>query len=53
MPHTYMTTQAAATRLGVVPMTILRWLANGTLTGHRCGANWCVDADAVERMAAD
>jgi excisionase family DNA binding protein len=47
----WMTTAAAAQRLGVTRQAITRAIREGRLPGQRLGARWVVDPDDVELLA--
>ena len=48
---TYLTTDEAATVLGISPRNVRRYCAEGRL-GEKHGRNWAIEADDLERFAA-
>jgi excisionase family DNA binding protein len=48
-----MTTNEAATALGLSPFTIRRAIANGTLRARKVGRDWHITSSAVEAYRRD
>ena len=49
-PNGYVTTGAAAERLGISIPTVKDWIRRGTLDGGPVGGRWLVDEGSVERV---